>query len=57
MADLLPGKAAATNEQEITWALESVCTVWIRVEKNLTMPEFEPLLLCRPDIRLVGLSN
>jgi len=56
-ADLLPEKAAVTNEQKITWAPESICTLWIRLEKNLTMPEFEPLLLCRSDIRLVTLSN
>ena len=55
-ADLLPGKAAVTNEQEITWAPGSVWTLWIRLEKNLTMQGFEPLLLCRSDIRLVTLS-
>jgi len=56
-ADLLPGKTAVTNEQEITWTPESVCTLWISLEKNLTMPGFEQLLLCLSDIRLATLSN
>jgi hypothetical protein len=56
-ADLLPEKAAVTNEQEITWAPESGCMLWIRLQKNLMMPEFEPLVLCHSDIRLVTLSD
>jgi hypothetical protein len=56
-AELLPGKAADTNEREITWAPESVCTLWFRLQENLRMSEFEPLLFCSPDIVLVTLSN